>query len=98
MIPPDAALSIQLIPLYCIQVRECQMRYPPRLTHYIDLLLRYPEDYPGVLSVQPSDTHAGMYTLLDGFHRFCALIICGRSNAFCVVIEERPREAHHDRH
>lgn len=95
MIPPDAALSIQLIPLYCIQVREYQQRDIEKVCKYVQLLREHPGHYLGILSVQPSDTHAGMYTLLDGHKRYCSYVIDGRSNAFCVVIEERPREGHH---
>jgi hypothetical protein len=87
MIKPDARLTIKRIPLECIQVKEVQERYPNRLLHYIQLLKDHPGEYAGLLYVVPSDTHAGMYALLDGHHKFCALIIAGRPDALCVVIE-----------
>lgn len=98
MIPPDAVLSIQLIPLYCIQIREYQVRDEVKLCTYIQLLREHPGHYLGLLSVEPSDTHPGMFCLLDGHKRYCSYIIDGRSDAFCVVIEERSKEARHDRH
>jgi len=27
-----------------------------------------------------------MFTLLDGHHRFCAAVICGRSDLLCLVV------------
>jgi hypothetical protein len=88
MIKPDARLTIKRIPLECIQVREFQERYPNRLLHYIQLLKDHPGEYAGLLHVTPSDTHPGMYALLDGHHKFCASVMAGRPDALCVVIEE----------
>lgn len=88
MIKPDARLRIERIPLECIQCREYEQRYPNRLLLYIQKLLDHPGEYAGFLSVVPSDTHPGMYTLLDGYHRYCASIMAGRRDALCVIIEE----------
>jgi hypothetical protein len=89
MIKPDAKLSIRHISLSEIQIREFQSRYPDMLLMYIQKLLDYPGQYAGLLSVAPSDTHPGMYALLDGYNRFCAYIMAGRPDALCVIIEER---------
>ena len=88
MIRSDAKLRIERIPLDCIQIKEYQQRYPDKLWLYIDKLIAEPSQCAGFLSVAPSDTHPGMYALLDGHHRFCASIITGRKDALCVVIEE----------
>lgn len=86
MIKPGDRLSIQCLPLDAIQVKEYQERYPERLQHYIQLMKQYPRDYAGLLFVVPSDTHPGMFALLDGHHKFCAAVMCGRPDAMCVVI------------
>lgn len=92
MIKPTAKLSIACIPLDKIQVKEFQKRFPEKLNLYIQLMTEYPDDYAGLLSVAPSDTHEGMYTLQDGHHRMAASIICGKRDALCVVIEEGEHE------
>jgi hypothetical protein len=93
MIKPDARLTIKRIPLECIQVRECQERYPNRLLHYIQLLKDHPGEDAGLLFVQPSKTHSGMYELLDGHHKFCAAIMAGRHDVLCLVVEDSAEEA-----
>ncbi|MGI9061609.1 MAG: hypothetical protein ACR2H5_23880 [Ktedonobacteraceae bacterium] len=87
MIIPDAKLSIKRLSLSDIVVVEYQERYSARLSHYISLLQQHPGEYAGLLAVAPSKTHPGMYTLLDGHHRFVASIMTGRRDALCVVIE-----------
>lgn len=87
MIKADASLSIKRLGLHEIQIKEFQVRYPDRLAHYITLLQANPDQYAGLLSVAPSDTHTGMYALLDGHHRYVASIMTGREDALCVVIE-----------
>ena len=89
MIRQDDKLSIGAISLRCIHVTECQQRYPDRLMQYIQLLQKYPDAYAGFLVVRPSPVFEGMFELLDGHHRFCAYIACGRIDALCVVIEEK---------
>jgi hypothetical protein len=88
MIKATSKIRVRLLPLECIQIREFQLRYVDRLLHYIKLLQAYPDEYAGFLSVMPSDTHSGMYALLDGHTRFAASIMCGRTDALCVIIEE----------
>ncbi len=89
MITDADKLTIRQIALDCIQVKEYQPRYPDRLTMYMHLMQNNPGDYCGLLSVTPSPTHAGMYVLLDGHHRFCASVMTGRPTVLCVVIEAR---------
>lgn len=89
MIRPDAKLSIRTLPLDCIQIKEYQVRYPDKLNLYMQLLQAHPWEHAGLLSVTPSGTHGGMYTLLDGHHRFVASIMTGRKDALCIVIEEK---------
>jgi len=89
MIKADAILTIRKLRLDEIQVKEWQERYPEKLNLYIELLHKHPGQYAGLLFVTPSDTHPGMFALLDGYHKFCASIMCGRSDALCVVIEEK---------
>lgn len=88
MIKSTARLSVRRLELHEIQIKECQVRYPDRLAHYMALLEANPGHYPGLLSVVPSDTHTGMYALLDGHHRYLASVMTGRTDALCVVIEE----------
>jgi hypothetical protein len=88
MIKPDAKLSIRTLPLSHIQVTEYQVRYCERLNDYIILMRAHPGEYAGLLSVQPSKTHEGMFELLDGHTRFCASLMVGRSDALCVVVED----------
>lgn len=88
MIKATAHLSIQRIPLSCIQVKEYQVRYPDKLLFYMQQLREHPGEYAGLLFVTPSDTHPGMYALLDGHHKFCASIMEGRPDALCVVISD----------
>jgi ParB-like chromosome segregation protein Spo0J len=88
MITQGAKLSIRTLPLDCIQVKEYQVRYPEKLSLYIQLLQEHPWEHAGLLSVTPSGTHGGMYTLLDGHHRFCAAIMAGRKDALCIIVEE----------
>lgn len=88
MIKADAQLTIKRIPLECIQVKEYQERYPNRLLHYIQLLKDHPDEYAGLLYVTPSDTHPGMYALLDGHHKYCASIMTGRTDALCVIEDD----------
>lgn len=89
MISPDAKLSIRRISLECLQIKEYQARYPGRLLHYIGLLTENPGQYAGLLYVTPSNTHAGMFAILDGHHKFAAAIIAGRPDVLCIV-EEPP--------
>jgi hypothetical protein len=88
MIKPDAKCSLRVLGLDEIQVCEFQPRYLDQLYLYLELLRAHPGEYAGVLSVKPSQTHRGMFALLDGYTRFAAHIIAGRNRALCLVIEE----------
>ena len=88
MIKRDATLSIRIIPLEALQVKEYQRRYPNMLDHYVQLLQEHPGQYAGLLHVVPSDTHPGMYAILDGHTRYCASIMDGRHDALCLVVED----------
>jgi hypothetical protein len=88
MIKPNAKLTIMRITLENLIVKEYQERFPDRLMHYIKLLKEHPDEYPGLISVTPSDTHPGLYVVLDGHHRLWAALMCGRTDMLCVVIEE----------
>lgn len=89
MILPGAHLEVQRIPLHQLRVYENQQRYPDRLMHYVGLLARHAGD-PGVICVKPREDG---YEILDGHHRFCALIINGREDALCLVIDEDNAES-----
>lgn len=92
MIPADATLSIQVLPLSQILVWECQERYINRCLHYVQLLKDHPGAYAGVVAVSPSREHPGLYDLLDGHHRFVASILAGRTDLLALVIAERPED------
>lgn len=89
MIKPGATLQVERIALHKLQIREYQTRYPDRLTHYINLMSTNPGD-PGVICVKPQP--GGAYEVLDGHHRFCAMIMTGRAEALCLVINETTEE------
>jgi hypothetical protein len=88
MIRADAKLSIRVLGLDEIQVCEYQERYLDQFHRYVEKLKAHPGEYAGILSVKPSQTHRGMFALLDGYTRFCAHIIAGRDRTLCLVIEE----------
>ena len=102
MIKQCAKLSIRVVPIECIQVKEYQVRYVDQLLSYIQLLKDHPKEYAGLVYLVPSDTHAGMFALYDGHTRFCANIMAGRRNVLAVVEEEEetttsvPFEEWHD--
>jgi hypothetical protein len=93
VIKPDATLSIQRISLSKILVTEFQERYTAQLLHYIQLLTDHPGEYAGLLHVTPSDTHPGLFVLLEGHHRYVASIMCGRPDVLAVVVEEPSEES-----
>jgi hypothetical protein len=88
MIQAEAKLTIKRLGLHEIQICEYQQRYVDKLLNYVCLLLDHPGQYAGLLFVQPSKTHTGMYELLDGHHKFCASVMAGRPDALCVLIEQ----------
>ncbi len=91
MIKGGAKLTIKCLGLDEIQVKEYQERWPDKLSLYIRLLKEHPGEYAGLFFVKPSDTHNGMFELLDGHHKFVASIMTGRTDALCVVVEEPDR-------
>jgi len=87
MIKPDAKLSIQRIPIACLQVKG---HYDEpisleRVTFYVKLYKDHPDMYAGLFYTVPSDTHQGMYCILDGRHRYLSSILAYRQDALCVV-------------
>lgn len=84
MILPGAELSIQRIPLERLHVTEHQPRYPQRVMHYVRLLAEQAGD-PGLICVKE---YGDGYEILDGHHRYCALILAGRPDALCLLIDE----------
>ncbi len=87
MIKPGAKLHAQRIPIVCLQVKLHRQRYGERLMDYVVAMTQHPE-CDILLNVAPSDTHPGMYCILDGHHRFLASIVIGRKDCLCIVIEE----------
>lgn len=85
VIKHDANLTIQRIMLSDLRVYEYQRRFPDRLAHYIALLEQNERGDLGVIHVKPRD-HG--YEVLDGHHRYCALVMSGRADALCLVIDE----------
>lgn len=90
MISPHAKLSIETLPLECLQCKEVQPRYLERLLLYVQKMREAPDDYAGVIHVTPSNTHPGMFCILDGTHRYVASILTGRKDALCLIVEEPP--------
>lgn len=88
MITPDTKLSIALIPLECIQVRAFEIRDIDLTMKYYYMLLHNPGKFLGLLYLVPSDTHTGMYALLEGYKRYCAYILAGYHEALCVIGQE----------
>lgn len=85
MIKASARLTIQRLMLSDLRVFEYQRRYPDQLTRYLRLLEGNDVDDLGIIHVKPRD-HG--YEILDGRHRYVALIMSGRPDALCLVIEE----------
>lgn len=88
MIRRASKLTLRRLSLAALHVHEFQWRYPERLAHYIGLLEQNDavDDDLGVIHVKPCEE--GGYEILDGHHRFCALVMCGREDALCLVIDE----------
>lgn len=87
MIRSGSTFEVRHIPLHKLRVHENQHRYPDRVLHYVDLLDR-PENAnadPGFIMVKRRKSG---YEILDGHHRYCALILTGRKRALCMIINE----------
>lgn len=91
MIKRDAKLTIVRLPLHQLHVHENQRRYRQQLDRYLDLLEHNDTDDLGIIHVKPRD--AG-YEVLDGHHRFCALVMSGRQDALCLIIDETEGAEH----
>ncbi len=87
MIPSGAKLSIRRIPLSQLHVTETEACYPERFALYLQLLLDHPELDVDPLVVRPSGP--SMFGIRNGKHRFCSSIMAGRSDAWCLVVEEK---------
>lgn len=87
MIRRDARLTLERLPLSALSVFEYQTRYPEQLMRYVRLLEADSTGADlGLIHVKP---HAsGRFEILDGHHRFCALVLSGRPDALCLVIDE----------
>lgn len=91
MIAPGTELHIVVVRLSQIVVTQCQERFPERALHYYRLLSdpAHAGHHAGVVHLAPygvnSATHEPLYTLLDGHHRFCAAILCGRETLLGVL-------------
>lgn len=88
MITRDSTLAVERIPLARITVTEAQSRYPARVLHYVTLMLAQPTADAGVVSLKPRGDGSGYYEILDGHHRYCAAILCGRDDLLALVITE----------
>lgn len=90
MIKRDATLTITRIPIEQLHVYEHQRRYRGQLDRYLELLEHNEVDDLGLIHVKPRD--AG-FEILDGHHRYCALVLSGRVDALCLVIDESGKGA-----
>ncbi len=88
MITPEAKVTIQRIPLECLQIADFTPRYTSMVLKYVEMLREYPHNDAGLFRVKPSKTHKGMFAVEDGYHKLCAYIIAARRDALCIVIEE----------
>lgn len=95
MIAPTTRFVLARVPLSRIVVTEHQPRYFDRVQHYVRLLLdaRYRQHDAGIVALRPFGSEGGsdgnddnaLYTLLDGHHRYCASIICGRADVLALI-------------
>lgn len=94
MIVAGTRLRIRRVPLERIVVSEHQVRYPDRVLHYVRLLSdpAHAQSDPGLVALAPIGR--GLYTLLDGHHRYVAAILTGRCDLLAVIHTEptEPRE------
>ena len=90
MIRADAKLTIRRIPLASLQIKGEyeEPLSPERVMFYYHKLIEHPEMDAGLLFTVPSDSHSGMFCVLDGRHRYLASILAGRKDTPCVVNEE----------
>lgn len=89
MIKPDAKLSIQRIPLEALQIKGHydEPLSLERVAFYVKLYQDHPGEYAGLLYSVPSDTHQGIFVILDGRHRYLSSIIAQKEDALSIVEE-----------
>ncbi len=92
MMPPDTRLTVRRIAIGDLLVTECKVRYASMVMTYVEQLLAFPHHDAGYIRVVPSSTHAGLFVIEDGHHRYCAAIIAGRTDMLCIVVERPPEE------
>jgi|GEM_PF-4728371 len=80
-----------LISVQQIVITEHQPRYPERVQHYVRLLSdpAHANSYPGFIHLMPyGEADSGLFTILDGHHRYLASVICGRSHVLALILVE----------
>jgi len=91
MIVPTTRLRLARVPLAHILVTETQPRYLDRVQHYVALLSdpANADADPGVIALAPHPdarlAALGVYTLLDGHHRYCASLLAGRADLLALI-------------
>ena len=85
MIKRGALLLTKRIRLEDLRVFEYQKRYPDQVTRYLGQLAENERDDLGLIHVKACDWG---YEILDGHHRYVALVLSGRVDALCLVIDE----------
>ena len=85
MIKANAKLRIAVLPLEKIQIRGFHKRHAERVEHYTRLLETSPDEYPGILLVEPLKMHDGMFLLLDDIALFAVSVVAGK-DIVCVIV------------
>jgi hypothetical protein len=90
VIKAEAKLSVQRIPLSCLQVLEigkpdtCHIE---KVVHYTKLLQDNPDmDLDPIMTI-PLEKHPGIFGITNGKHRFLSYILAGRYEQPCVITE-----------
>lgn len=89
MIPRNAQLTVERIPLGHLVIGEDLERDHVRILKYANLL----EDKPDH-DMEPAIVESvgkNLYRIRNGHHRFLAAIICGRPDLLAVVISKRTK-------
>ena len=60
--------------------------YPERVAHYRELLDAHPEHDIGIIMVTPDPRAPGLYTILDGRHRYLASRAAQRADILAVIL------------
>lgn len=83
MIPEDADVSIERVPLSRVRVAQVEARELTRVAHYLGILAEHPTWHLGLLVLEEGFDG---YELQDGHHRFIAYLVAGRSHALAAII------------